>query len=68
MKSLTEQIKALYKLIDSADLSKWQNGFVKRMWKKTNGGLNCNTLNDKQIEVISRMFEANFGQGGVRYD
>lgn len=61
MKSIGDKIRRLGGLIDTKDVTRWENDFLDSIWGQTNGGLRTTHLTEKQIEVIERIFNKHYG-------
>lgn len=60
MKSLGAMIKQLSGLIDTDDLTDWENLFVTDVCEKTNDGGVTGTLSEKQVTTVERIFKKHF--------
>ncbi len=47
-------------LVDTTDVSDWENQFLKSVVEKTNDGNNTTSLTEKQIDVLSRIYGKHF--------
>lgn len=61
MKSLGDMIRRLGGLIDTQDVTPWENKFLDSIWAQTNGGLRTTHLTEKQIDAIERLFQKHYG-------
>jgi len=60
MATLNTMVKRVSGLQGTHDLSAWEDGFVRSVVEKTNGGQNTTVLTSKQIEVLERIFNKHF--------
>lgn len=60
MISVNTMIKQLDGLIDTVDLSEWENGFVKSIVERTQCGRETRALTDKQLETLERIHGKHF--------
>lgn len=60
MTSLNTMIKQLSSLVDTTDLSDWENHFVEDVVERTQEGKVCGTLSDKQVKAIERIWSKHF--------
>lgn len=60
MKSLNQMIKQLNGLIDTEDLTDWENNFVGDIVEKTQDGEICGTMSDRQVTTIERIWRRHF--------
>lgn len=58
--SLGTMVKQLSALIDTKDVTEWENGFIESVVFKTAFGSNTRSLTEKQIETIERLWEKHF--------
>lgn len=58
--SLGAMVKRLAGLVDTCDISDWENQFLKSVLAATRSGDDTRTLTDKQIDVIERIFRNHF--------
>lgn len=54
-------IQRLGALIDTKDVTRWENDFLENINAQTNGGQRTGHLSEKQIEVIERIFNKHYG-------
>ena len=60
MTTINTQIERICGLLDTKDLTDWEQDFVQSIAYKTNEGEKTTMLTGKQIEVIERIFKNNF--------
>lgn len=60
MKSLGQKIAQLEGLIDTTDVSEWENGFLRSIVARTSSGKNTGTLTEKQVETAERIYGKHF--------
>lgn len=58
--SLGAMVKRLAGLVDTRDISDWENQFIKSVLKATRLGDDTRSLTDKQIDVLERIHRAHF--------
>lgn len=61
MASLNTMVKKVAGLVDTTDVSDWENQFIKSVVEKTDDGDNTTTLTEKQIDVLERLHSKHFG-------
>jgi hypothetical protein len=57
MKSLTEMIGELQRLINTPDLNEWENEFVKSIVKQKQ---NTRALSQKQVDRLDQLYRKHF--------
>jgi hypothetical protein len=60
MASLTTMVKQLSGLVDTKDVSDWENEFLESIMRSTREGDNTTVLTEKQIDVVERIFRKHF--------
>lgn len=60
MASLNTMVKKCAGLVDTTDVSDWENQFLKSVIEKTGEGNNTTSLTEKQISVLERIYGKNF--------
>jgi len=60
MTSLNTMVKKCAGLVDTTDVSDWENQFLKSVIEKTGEGNNTTSLTEKQIDVLERIYGKNF--------
>lgn len=60
MTSITLMVKRLPSLQGTGDLTEWEESFAERVLKQTKNGDNTTSLTEKQVEVVTRIFNKNF--------
>ncbi len=60
MASLTAMVKQLSGLVDTKDVSDWENDFLQSIMRSTRDGDNTTVLTEKQIDVVERIFKKHF--------
>jgi len=65
MKTLASMIKQLAAMVDTDDLTEWENEFVTNIDQRTLNGDSTRTqsLSSKQVDVIDRLYRKHFGDG-----
>lgn len=60
MASLNTMVKKCAGLVDTTDVSDWENQFLKSVAEKTGEGNNTTSLTEKQIVVLERIYGKHF--------
>ena len=60
MTSLNTQVRRVSGLLDTKDLSDWEQDFVSSISQQTKEGNNTSSLTDKQIECLERIHSKHF--------
>lgn len=60
MASLNTMVKKCSGLVDTTDLSDWENKFLKNVVDKTSNGDNTTSLTEKQIGSLEQIYEKHF--------
>lgn len=60
MASLTTMVKRCMGLIDTKDITPWENSFLVSIQEKTKSGDDTRPLTEKQIEVVEKIFSKHF--------
>jgi len=60
MTALNTQVKRVSGLLDTHDLTDWEDGFVRTVVRQTNDGDNTTSLTEKQIDVLESIFNKHF--------
>lgn len=60
MASLNTMVKKCAGLVDTTDVSDWENQFLKSVIEKTGEGNNTTSLTEKQISVLERIYGKHF--------
>ena len=60
MASLNTQVRQVSGLLDTKDLSDWEQDFVASVARQTNDGNNTSSLTEKQIECLERIHSKHF--------
>ncbi len=58
--SLGTQIKQLAGLLDTADITEWEQDFIKSVYAWSRQGGNTSILTEKQIDIIERIYRRHF--------
>ena len=58
--SIGTMIRKIGGMLDTRDLTPWENQFVSDILDKTNGGDRTTGLSEKQVEAIQRIHEKHF--------
>lgn len=64
MKSIGAMIQQLDGLVDTRDLTEWENEFVTNIVEGTINGKLTRKLTEKQIDVVQRIYRRHFGDAG----
>lgn len=60
MASLNTMVKKCAGLVDTTDVSDWENQFLKSVVEKTGEGRDTTSLTEKQVDVLERIYGKNF--------
>ncbi len=60
MASINTMVKRLAGLADTADVTDWENQFIKSILDKTSNGYNTTSITEKQLDVIERIHDKHF--------
>lgn len=60
MASLNTMVKKCAGLVDTTDVSDWENQFLKSVVEKTREGHDTSSLTEKQIDVLQRLHSKHF--------
>ncbi len=60
MPSINTQVRRVSGLLDTKDLSDWEQDFVSSITQQTHNGNNTSSLTDKQIECLERIYGKHF--------
>ena len=60
MTALNTMVKRVSGLLDTKDLSDWEDDFVQSIVEKTKDGDNTTSLTEKQIDVLERIHNKHF--------
>lgn len=60
MHSTNNMLLKLSGMIDTTDLSDWENSFVKSVWAQTVQGKLPSVLSEKQVEIVLRLHDKHF--------
>lgn len=60
MASLNIMVKKCAGLVDTTDVSDWENQFLKSVVEKTGEGRDTTSLTEKQIDVLQRLHSKHF--------
>jgi len=60
MTILNTQVKRVSGLLDTKDLSDWEQDFVSSVTQQTNDGNNTSSLTEKQIDCLERIHNKHF--------
>ena len=60
MASLNTMVKKCAGLVDTTDVSDWENQFLKSVVEKTGEGRDTTSLTEKQIDVLQRLHSKHF--------
>jgi hypothetical protein len=59
--SITAMVKKLAGLVDTKDVTDWENSFLQSVLAKTKDGDDTRCLTEKQITVLERIYSKHFG-------
>ena len=60
MASINTMVKRCAGLIDTKDVSEWENSFLVSIQEKTKDGNDTRYLTEKQIDVLEKIFSKHF--------
>ena len=60
MKSINSKIQQINGLVDTDDVTNWENEFISSIIERTQNGFFLTGLSDKQIEIIERIYNKHF--------
>lgn len=60
MASLNTMVKSCSGLIDTKDVSDWENNFLTNIAERTRDGDNTTSLTERQIEILERIYKKHF--------
>ncbi len=60
MASITSMVKKIAGLVDTTDVTDWENQFLKSVLAQTADGDNTTNLTEKQIDVVERLHNKHF--------
>lgn len=60
MASLNAMVKAVSGMLDTRDLSDWENDFVRSVVEKTKDGDDTRALSERQIDSLERIYQKHF--------
>lgn len=60
MTSLNTMVKKCAGLVDTKDVTPWEDQFLQSVLEKTGDGNNTTSLTEKQIDVLERIYGKNF--------
>jgi hypothetical protein len=60
MTSINTQVKRVSGLLDTKDLSDWEDEFIQGITQQTNEGNNTASLTGKQIECLEQIYSKHF--------
>lgn len=63
MASINSLVKRLAGLVDTTDVTDWENQFIKSILAKTSNGDNTTSITEKQLDVIERIHDKHFVGG-----
>lgn len=61
MKSVNSMVKQLHGLLDTQDLTPWEQSFVASVWSRSEEGTNTTRLTERQIETVPSIYSKHFG-------
>ena len=60
MASINTMVKKVAGMVDTKDLTAWENKFVKSIVAQTANGDNTSSLTENQVDVLERIYERHF--------
>lgn len=57
---LNEQVRQLHRLLNSEDVTEWEDGFITSIWARTKEGSDTSSLTEKQIDKIEQLYQRHF--------
>lgn len=60
MTAINTMVKRVSSLINTRDVTPWENEFIQRVVRQTSDGDNTTSLTAKQIDVLERLFSRHF--------
>lgn len=60
MTTINTMVKRCSGLIDTSDVSEWENDFLQSIVEKTDDGDDTTSLTERQITVLERIFSKHF--------
>lgn len=60
MASINTMVKKVAGMVDTKDLTEWENRFVKNIVAQTNSGNNTSSLTENQVDVLERIHDRHF--------
>jgi trehalose-6-phosphate synthase len=60
MASINTMVKQCMGLIDTRDVTDWENNFLKSIKQRTDEGNNTSSLTENQITVLERLYNKHF--------
>ncbi len=60
MKSIIQMLEQCAGLVDTIDVTPWENSFIKSVLEQTGQGKDTTRLSPKQIGVIERIYDKHF--------
>jgi hypothetical protein len=58
--SIGAMVKQIEGLHDTPDVSEWENGFIASVVTKTRSGADTQSLTEKQVETVERIWRKHF--------
>jgi hypothetical protein len=60
MKNIKTGLQKLHGMVDTKDLTPWQNNFIKSIWNQTKQGTVTASLSPNQIETMESIHDKHF--------
>lgn len=60
MRSINEMVRQVAGLIDTKDVSYWENEFINSVYQRSNKGSNTTVLSSRQVEIIEEIWKKHF--------
>lgn len=60
MASINTMVRKVAGMVDTKDLTAWENKFVKNIVAQTGNGDNTSSLTESQVDVLERIYERHF--------
>ena len=60
MASINTMVKKVAGMVDTKDLTAWENKFIKSIVAQTGNGDNTSSLTENQVDVLERIYDRHF--------
>jgi hypothetical protein len=61
MKSVNAMLRQLHNLLNTSDLTPWEQSFISSCWSRSEEGSNTARLTERQVEVVPDIYRKHFG-------